>query len=104
MRWFYIHKKGTNVLLGGIKLASFKKLKSGWRYRLKYTDPFTRQQKEKSEAGFRTKPEAELAAVQFLKQTKEGFEQSDIPLVDYIRNWIDNYKKRGCKKEYNQTT
>lgn len=50
-----------------MKLASFKKLKSGWRYRLKYTDPFTQQQKEKSEAGFRTKPEAEFAAAEFLR-------------------------------------
>lgn len=49
-----------------MKLASFKKLKSGWRYRLKYTDPFTQQQK-KSEAGFRTKPEAEFAAAEFLR-------------------------------------
>lgn len=86
-------KKKTTVLVGGMKLASFKKLKSGWRYRLKYTDPFTQQQKEKSEAGFRTKPEAELAAAEFLRHLKQGFEQSDIPLVNYIRNWIDNYKK-----------
>ncbi len=79
-------------------MASFKKLKSGWRYRLKYTDPFTQQQKEKSEAGFRTKPEVELAAAEFLRQLKQGFEQSDIPLVDYIRNWINNYKKGVVRK------
>lgn len=79
-------------------MAIFKKLKSGWRYRLKYTDPFTQQQKEKSEAGFRTKPEAELAAAEFLRQLKQGFEQTDIPLVDYIRNWIDNYKKGVVRK------
>lgn len=81
-----------------MKLASFKKLKSAWRYRLKYTDPFTQQQKEKSKAGFRTKPEAELAAAEFLRQLKQGFEQTDIPLVDYIRNWIDNYKKGVVRK------
>ncbi|MEK4274809.1 Arm DNA-binding domain-containing protein [Paenibacillus sp. FSL R7-0026] len=28
---------------------------------------FTQQQKEKSESGFRTKPEAELAAAEFLR-------------------------------------
>jgi integrase len=79
-------------------MANFKRLKSGWRYRLKYTDPFTQQQKEKSEAGFRTKPEAELAASEFLKKMMQGFEQSDISLVDYIRNWIDNYKKGVVRK------
>ncbi|MGF9644082.1 tyrosine-type recombinase/integrase [Paenibacillus sp. MABNS29] len=79
-------------------MANFKRLKSGWRYRLKYTDPFTQQQKEKSEAGFRTKPEAELAAADFLKKIKQGYEQSDITLVDYICNWIDNYKKGAVRK------
>lgn len=48
-------------------MANYKKLKSGWRYRLKYTDPFTREQREKSDSGFRTKPEAELATADFLK-------------------------------------
>ena len=81
-----------------MRLASFKKLNSGWRYRLKYTDPFTQQQKEKSKTGFRTKPEAELAAAEFLRQLKQGFEQTDISLVDYIRNWINNYKKGVVRK------
>ncbi|APQ59870.1 Tyrosine recombinase XerC [Paenibacillus polymyxa] len=79
-------------------MANFKRLKSGWRYRLKYTDPFTQQQKEKSERGFRTKPEAELAATEFLKKIKQGYEQIDMPLVDYIESWIINYKKGDVRK------
>jgi integrase len=79
-------------------MANFKKLKSGWRYRLKYTDPFTQQSREKSERGFRTKPEAELAAAEFLKNVKQGYEQSDVALVEYIQNWIDNYKKGVVRK------
>lgn len=74
-------------------MANYKKLKSGWRYRLKYTDPFTQQQREKS-----AKPEAELAAADFLKKLNQGYEQTDVALTDYIRNWIDNYKKGVVRK------
>lgn len=79
-------------------MANYKKLKSGWRYRLKYKDPFTHETHEASERGFRTKPEAELAAADFLKRLKQGFEQSDIPLVDYLINWVEKYK-RGVNRK-----
>jgi integrase len=74
-------------------MASYKKFPSGWRYRLQYSDPFTQETREKSERGFRTKPEAELAAAEFLRKLKLGYEQSDAPLVDYLRSWVKNYKE-----------
>lgn len=79
-------------------MANFKRLKSGWRYRLKYIDPFTQQQREKSDTGFRTKTEAELAAADFLKKLNQGYEQTNVTLTDYIRNWIDTYKKGVVRK------
>ncbi|QHT61736.1 site-specific integrase [Paenibacillus lycopersici] len=79
-------------------MASYKKHSTGWEYRLKYTDPFTKKVREKSERGFRVKPEAELAAAEFLRKLKEGSEQSDLPLSDYLDHWIENYQK-GVKRK-----
>jgi len=79
-------------------MANYKKLASGWRYRFKYTDPFTKEVQEKSERGFRTKAEAELAAAEALKKLKEGYEKTDLPLVEYFRVWIDEYKKGSVRK------
>lgn len=79
-------------------MASFKKHSTGWEYRLKYKDPFTKKTREKSARGFRTKPEAELAAAEFRKSLKQGYEQTDLPLVEFIRTWIDHYKKGVSRK------
>ncbi|WP_370881034.1 Arm DNA-binding domain-containing protein [Paenibacillus brasilensis] len=48
--------------------------------------------------GFRTKPEAELAAAEFLRKIRQGYEQIDMPLVDYIQSWISNYKEGAVRK------
>ncbi|MFD2115839.1 hypothetical protein ACFSTH_03735 [Paenibacillus yanchengensis] len=29
---------------------------------------------------------------------KQGYEKTDLPLVDYIRNWIEEYKKDSVRK------
>lgn len=79
-------------------MANYKKFPSGWEYRLKYKDPFTKKVREKSERKFRTKAEAELAAADFLKKLKQGFEQEDVPLIDYLNSWVENYKKDVVRK------
>lgn len=79
-------------------MANYKKFPTGWEYRLKYKDLFTKKVKEKSERGFKTKREAELAAADFLKKLKQGFEQDDLPLVDYLNSWLENYKKNVVRK------
>lgn len=79
-------------------MASFRKQDSGWEYRLRYKDPFTQKFREKSQRGFATKKEAQLAAVEFEKRLAEGFEQTDIKLVDFLANWIDEYKKGTVRK------
>lgn len=80
-------------------MANYKKHSTGWEYRLKYKDPFTKQFREKSERGFRTKPEAELAAAEFLKKVKQGYGMDKkIGLVDYLNLWLHNYKEGTIRK------
>lgn len=79
-------------------MANFKKHDSGWEYRLKYKDPFTQKFREKSQRGFATKKEAQLAAVEFEKRLSEGFEQTDIKLIDFLDNWVGEYKRGTVRK------
>lgn len=79
-------------------MASFRKQDSGWEYRLRYKDPFTQKFREKSQRGFATKKEAQLAAIEFEKRLADGFEQTDIKLIDFLVNWIDEYKKGTVRK------
>lgn len=74
-------------------MASFKKHSTGWEYRFKYKDPFTQKWREKSERGFRTKQEAELAAAEARNKIKRGFGQEDIRLSDYLTLWLEEYKR-----------
>lgn len=43
-------------------MASFRKHGNEWEYRIRYKDPATQKYKEKSQRGFKTKKEAQLAA------------------------------------------
>lgn len=79
-------------------MASFKKHNTGWEYRLKYKDPFTQKFKENSKRGFATKAEAKIAADDFLRSIREGYEQSDVRLVKYLENWLVLYKKGVVRK------
>lgn len=79
-------------------MANFKKHKTGWEYRLKYKDPFTQKFREKSQRGFGTKKEAMKAADDFLKSIAEGYEQTDIKLVDYLYIWVEKYKTGTVRK------
>lgn len=79
-------------------MASFKKLNTGWEYRLQFKDAFTQKFREKSQRGFNTKKEAELAAADFLKKQAEGYEQTDIALSDFLKLWLSEYKKGSVRK------
>lgn len=80
-------------------MANFKKHSTGWEYRVKYKDPFTQKFREKSQRGFPTKKEAQLAAADFEKKINEGFEQSDdIELSTFLRNWLKEYKEGTIRK------
>lgn len=79
-------------------MANFKKHATGWEYRLKYKDPFTQKFREKSQRGFATKKEAQLAATEFEKRLEEDFEQTDTKLIDFLMVWIDEYKRGTVRK------
>jgi integrase len=80
---------------------SYRKHKNGlWEYRIKYEDPLTKQQREKSKRGFRTKPEARFAAQEKEKALLDNFElaNSNILLSEYLVNWLAEYKKDVVRK------
>ncbi|ANY71697.1 integrase [Paenibacillus ihbetae] len=80
-------------------MANFKKHSTGWEYRLKYKDPFTQKYKEKSQRGFLTKKEAQLAAAAFEMSIKEGYEQTeDIKLTAFLERWMTEYKEGTVRK------
>lgn len=79
-------------------MANFKKHDTGWEYRLKYKEPFTGKFKEKSQRGFATKKEAQIAAADFEKKLAGGFEQADVKLVEYLMIWLEEYKKDTVRK------
>jgi hypothetical protein len=63
-------------------MASFKKQTTRWEYRIRYKDPITQKFKEKSQRGFDTKKEAQIAAVAAERRIAEGYEQTDPPLIE----------------------
>lgn len=77
---------------------SYRKHGTVWEYRIKYKDPITQKYKEKSKRGFKTKPEARSEAQELEKKLVEGLEQSDIPLVEYLNIWLNEYKKGTIRK------
>ncbi|MGN7457861.1 tyrosine-type recombinase/integrase [Paenibacillus pasadenensis] len=79
-------------------MANYKKHDSGWEYRLKYKDPFTGKTREKSGRGFATKKEAQVAVSEFEKKLAGGYEQTDMPLADYLDTWLQEYKTGTVRK------
>ncbi|MGE7613477.1 tyrosine-type recombinase/integrase [Paenibacillus sp. NPDC101420] len=73
-------------------MASIKKQTTGWEYRIRYKDPITQKFKEKSQRGFDTKKEAQIAAVAAERRMAEGYEQTDLPLIDYLEQFVQEYK------------
>ncbi|MNO31797.1 Tyrosine recombinase XerC [compost metagenome] len=79
-------------------MANFKKHTTGWEFRLKYSDPITQKIKEKSQRGFETKKEAQIAAAAFERKLAEGYEQSDLPLLSFLNEWLQEYKVGTIRK------
>jgi integrase len=78
-------------------MASYKNYKtkegSFWEYRIIYKDPMTGKKKEKSKKKFTTKAEAKKAAEEMERDLKDGFNEENISLKDYIFYWLDSHRK-----------
>ncbi|NRD80342.1 site-specific integrase [Bacillus sp. BRMEA1] len=74
-------------------MASIQKLSNGWRYRVSYKDG--EKYKTKTQGGFRTKRECELAAAELEKKLHVGHDitAGDQLFSEYMRNWFEVYKK-----------
>ena len=88
-------------------MAFYKKLSSGWQYRVSYKDA-NGKYREKSKKGFKTKSQAQAAAMElelFLK--KNTFINKDQSLLEYYEKWAKIYKKPHVAertwKKYQQT-
>ncbi|MGG4470060.1 site-specific integrase [Paenibacillus alvei] len=80
-------------------MASFRKHKNGWEYRIRFKDPYTQEFKEKSKRGFPTKKEAQIAAAKEEKRIEEGYELSNSPsLENFLHEWLTEYKKNTVRK------
>lgn len=74
-------------------MASFKKLKTGWQYRVSYKDGDN--YKTKNGNGFTTKKEAELAAAKVEANLFKGYDirQADELFTVHFREWFEVYRK-----------
>lgn len=79
-------------------MASFRKHENGWEFRIRYKDPFTQKFKEKSKRGYATKKEAKFAAAEEEKKIQQGYEQEDVLLEFYLKEWLNEYKKDTVRK------
>ncbi|MCQ2009221.1 site-specific integrase [Sporolactobacillus sp. STSJ-5] len=75
-------------------MASYRKLKSGWKYRITYYDSEGKQH-EIGDKGFRTKAEARMAAQEAELQFKHGdkIDKSNIAFPVYMRSWYETFRK-----------
>jgi integrase len=80
------------------QMATFRKRNEKWEYRISYKDPFTQKYKLKSKGGFRTKPEAKLAAAKAELEIEEGFELAPETLSTFLDAWLTEFKKGNVRK------
>lgn len=76
-----------------------------YQARFSYTDPYTNEKKEISQSGFKTKAEAEKWETEQRYKLDKGYHvtKSEIMLVDYLYQWLEEYKKGEIRKNtYNQ--
>lgn len=74
-------------------MAFYRKLDSGWEYRITYRDNHGKK-REKSKRGFKTKALAKAAAQQVELGLNTTFaDLLDITVLDYNKRWADIYKK-----------
>ncbi|MBJ6746432.1 site-specific integrase [Streptococcus sp. 121] len=88
-------------------MAFYKKLSTGWQYRISYKDA-NGKYREKSKKGFKTKAQAQSAAMEAeLLLKKNSFVNRDQSLLDYYKTWAKVYKKPHVAertwKKYEQT-
>lgn len=77
-------------------MASYRKIGNVWQYRISYKDGA--KYRQKTQSGFRTKKEAQLAAARIesiIGATKNGFKDGSILFSDYFRIWYELYKMQG---------
>ncbi|WP_191561659.1 site-specific integrase [Metabacillus idriensis] len=79
-------------------MATFRKRSDKWEFRISYKDPLTQKYKLKSKGGFKTKPEAKLAAAKEELKLAEGFEQAPAALKTFLQDWLTEYKKGEVRK------
>jgi len=81
-------------------LASFRKRGDKWQYRIVYRDPYTKDKKEISKSGFKTKKEAQVAANIEEKKVFNGLEidRTTVSLKNYLREWLVEYKEGNVRK------
>jgi integrase len=69
-------------------LASFRKHGNEWEYRIRYKDPATQKYKEKSQRGYKSKKEAQLAAAKVEQEIKDGlFVNHDMTYQQAFDEW-----------------
>lgn len=74
-------------------MASYKKLKTGWQFRISYKD-IDGKYRIKSRNGFRTKGEAQVEAEKLEKLLREGYVlDNDETFGDYMQDWYETFKK-----------
>ncbi|HHT7225877.1 MULTISPECIES: site-specific integrase [Bacillus cereus group] len=74
-------------------MASFRKRKDRWEYRIRYKE--MGKYKEASKGGFKTKKEAQLAAAKVEEKIANGVDVNshNITFNDYMYEWLNIYKK-----------
>ncbi|MDR4971653.1 site-specific integrase [Bacillus toyonensis] len=74
-------------------MASFRKRKDKWEYRVRYKE--LGKYKETSKGGFKTKKEAQLAAAKVEEKLASGIgiNISNLTFNTYMYEWLDTYKK-----------
>lgn len=83
-------------------MAYFRKLKSGWQYRISYKD-HQGKYREKSKSGFRTKKEAELEADALERQLDDNTDiltYKNMTFLEYFQLWYETYKKGRFSSTY----
>lgn len=71
-----------------------------WYYRYNIIDPKTGKRKQKEIGGFRTKAEAEEAAIRVQSEMQSGtfIEETDITFEQFARDWLEGYANTGKVK------
>lgn len=71
-----------------------------WSYRYDIIDPKTGKRKQKEISGFRTKAEAEAAAIRIRNELQEGtyIEEKDVTFEEFAEEWISGYGGTGKVK------